>query len=67
MTKSVGADLPAFYSQRYSHYHGILRVSNEMSGVLDAIGYIPNAIQVSKCDRDSIEKRDEHTETGQNM
>ena len=38
-----------------------------MSGVVDAIGYIPSAIQVSKCDRDSMKKRDEHTEEGQNM
>ena len=67
MTRSMGADLRAFRSQRYSHHHGILRVSNGMSGVLDAIGYIPNTIQVSKCDRDSMEKRDERTEEGQNM
>ena len=67
MTRSMGADLPAFRSQRHSHHHGILRVSTGTSGVLDAIGYIANAIQVSKCDRGSMKRRDERTETGQNM
>ena len=32
------------------------RVPNGMSGVLDAIGQVPNVILVSRCERDSMKK-----------